>query len=266
MEANPELAETISEQLFDALINVAATPRHAVSFTLHLNAIQYQTFDHVTEEITAALNLYGGDLSYSNINIDATKRRVSVDVEVFEPVFSNHLYGKLALINHADTRHWLITNRYAVPINPEHIYTCSLVVKQNSSDAFLIWDGGEELLYHFENMDSPRYIFFRYLHQNTDMMHTLESLKAKGVVPASTTKLHEYFSKTFMTGLLKKKFATITEKNRIGIKSAVQLTGADIIAIIRHNLKSLEGSQQRHLIRKVEKNLSSSEQLFSTPQ
>ncbi|MEO5948800.1 MAG: hypothetical protein ABIP74_00165 [Candidatus Saccharimonas sp.] len=258
MEANPELAETIGEQLFNALVKVAATPRHAVSFTFRPDAIQYQTFDHVEEEIGAVLDVHSDYVSYSNITIDAARRRVSVDIEVFEPMFSNQLYGRLALINHADTRHWLLTTRYAEPIDAGRIYTCSLMVKQNSSDAFLVWDGGEELLYHFENMDSPRYIFFRYLHQNTDMMHTLESLKAQSIVPASTTKLHEYFSKTFMTGLLKKKFAIITEKNRIGIKSAVQLTGADLIAIIRHNLISVEGSQQRHLIRKVEKKLSSS--------
>ncbi|QQS19886.1 hypothetical protein IPL85_00255 [Candidatus Saccharibacteria bacterium] len=97
------------------------------------------------------------------------------------------------------------------------------------------------------------------------MVHTIDDLKAKKVVPASTTKLHEFYTKSFLKGAIKERFAIVSEKEHIGIKSVVQLARKQLIWIIRSNLNDLENSQSRHLIRKLNKYLVKYESTLSNP-
>lgn len=73
------------------------------------------------------------------------------------------------------------------------------------------------------------------------------------MVPPSTKKLHEYFSKTFMIRALKDRFAIISEKEAIGIRTMASFEGSELIAVIRSNLKHLEKSQFRHVVNKLRK-------------
>lgn len=253
MEANPEPADAVSDQFFEALVKAASTPVHPVRFAFHGDASQYQTFDGVEEEITQVAALFDGDVICTNIKTDIARRTVTVDVVLHEPSFSNHVYGKLKLINDKLILEWLVKSKYTDPINPEGVYACSLVLEPNTTNINLQWNGGSELMYRFDGMGSNRYIFFKFLFQNTDIVHTIDDLKAKQAVSTSTTKLHEFYTKSFLKGAIKDKFAIVSEKEHIGIKSVVQLTGKQLIQIIRSNLSGLENSQSRHLVRKLVK-------------
>lgn len=245
MEANPDSRVTVVdtiEELFDLVLEGAK----AIEYWLEINADE--NLELMIQATAKALEKYkaAGLLEYSDLKSDDSSRAISVHVLLNEPAFTNIVYANMSDINDEAITKYLHETRYASGIKPDAIYTCSLSVSTTTPEIYLSWNGGQELLYRFENMDSPRYEFFRYVTQNPDVIHTLEAIKRDAIVPQSVSKLHEYFSKTFLKGLLRQKFVIRSEKERVGIKSSAQISGQELILIIRSALESLSSSQRRH--------------------
>ena len=247
MEANPEQSEIIAEQAFEHLISYATNKAGKIKFEFQGDVSAYEKADFALAELEEYFDewIKLGLITHSKIELNGSAKIISTTITLHEPAFSNYTYGHAAYIKDRKIADWLVTSKYTEPISLDKIYACSLMLKNNTSDIYLTWSGGEEILYHFGNMDSNRYKFFSFLTQHTDTIHTLSDLKAQYAVNQSTAKLHEYFSKTFVTGLMKDKFAIITERERIGLKSVVQLTGKELLTIIRNNLNALEVTQKR---------------------
>lgn len=255
MEANPSPTMAVDEQFYRALIKVAKKPEHPVAFTVVISVGVIRSKDSIISQLDSTVKLFNGDVTYSNFQLDANDSNISIDVELNEPAFSNHYYANYGVINDKKIMEWLKQSSYGKPINPNVVYTCRLVIKTNTADVYLLWDDGEELLYRFGSMASNRYTVFKYLLENSDMKHDLNPLKDRLVVPRSTKTLHEYFTKTFIVGNLKDKFAIVSEKESIGIKSIASFKGTELISVIRNNLKRLKKSQFRHIERKLRQGL-----------
>lgn len=257
MEANPSPTMTVGEQFYRALIKIAKKPEHPVAFTVTINVDVIRSKDLIISQLDSTVKLFNGDVTYSNFRLDSndSSSSINIDVGLNEPAFSNHYYANYRVINDRKIVEWLKQSNYGKPINPNVVYTCRLVIKANTSDVYLSWDDGEELLYRFGSMASNRYAVFKYLLENSDMKHDLNPLKDKLVVPQSTKTLHEYFTKTFIVGNLKDKFAIVSEKKSIGIKSIASFKGTELISVIRNNLKQLKKSQFRHIERKLRQEL-----------
>ena len=260
-EANPKESNELEEldfvacQCFDALTKQSKTLSGKTTFIFNGDTSQYDDDSSIVLELTEFLENYakGGLLEYSDVIYNPKEHIVHSSITLNEPIFSNTFYRYVQHINNEKMNDFLEKTKYATPIQENTIYNCHLEIKSNTSDVFLRWDNNEEVLYHFENMSSPRYKIIKFLIEQSDMVHTLESLKAQYIVSKSTSRLHEFFSKTFLKGLLKDKFAIVTEKERIGLKSAVQLTGAELVNIIRYNLHSLNADQERLWMRNLKK-------------
>ncbi len=235
-----------TESLFDDFIRRAKTPASSTTFIFEGELPKYmvkQEFKYLTDQLVDYKR--EGVIEYSLL--DSNENSYCVKINLHEPAFTNYMYTHVSLINGKMIKKWLKQHgRDNKALQFDRTYTCSLIIKNNTTDAFLQWNGGEQLLYHFEGFSSPLYVFFLYLTQHTDILLDINVLKAEKAVKPSVTKLHDLLTKTFVRKKLKEVFVPICEARKLLLKGSVQITGADIIHIIRANLLSIEKDQTRH--------------------
>lgn len=238
-----------SDKLFDTLEELSKSP--VIKYDLELRFGNSQAWHE--QDLTTALNEWR-DAGVFEYELTKSESELLVNLKFNEPTFTNYLFANLARLHNKATREWLKNfGTDFKPLDKTRTYTTSLYVKPNTSDAYLRWDNGEQFMYHFRTQSSNTYIFFKYLTENHGRTLFIDELKAIGVVRASEKKLHEIFSKTFIKGLLKEKFVSLSEADRVMFNGSVQLTGDEIACIIRRNMVSLSKEQMRYIQEAVNK-------------
>lgn len=238
-----------SDKLFDTLEELSKSP--VVKYDIELRFKNSEPWHE--QDLASALDTWR-KAEVFEYELTKDKGELVATLRFYEPTFTNYTFTNLARLHNKNVKLWL--HNFGTdfkPLDRTKTYTASLYTKPNTSDAYLRWDNGEQFMYHFRTQSSSTYVFFKYLTENHGRTLFIDELKAINVVRLSEKKLHEIFSKTFIKGLLKERFVSVSEADRVMFNGSVQLTGDELARIIRRNIISLSNEQMRYIHETVNK-------------
>lgn len=246
-----------TEELFDVFTRKSKTPASPTTFTYKLSLNPNIDFEAQKKDVIDYLDFMQVRCPFKYKYKQLSEGVCEISFVLSEPAFTNAMYDYTALLNQkGTTKKWLVTyGQDFQAIEPDRLYTCSLKLKYGTSDIFLAWDNGEQMLYHFDGMSSPRYKFFKYVIDHPNTVLERQTLKNEGIINASVTKLHEMLTKTFVKKDIKTLFAPLCEADRVLMNGLVQIKGTEVITIIRQNLASAEAEQRLRILKSVNADL-----------
>lgn len=179
--------------------------------------------------------------------------RTLAALEVVEPRYTYYRYRYMGKLSNEEYVQLLDALSKSTPIDEDKRYTASLSVDKNRY-VYLNWDIGRVLIHDLGNKrSSQRKLLVITLIQNSGQMFTSKKLREDCGIEKLGKGYKDMLTTSFVTGGLRQAFMVSGSKNDVGIRPHVDVSGKQLISIIREQLLRIERVDKPHFKTKIMK-------------